>query len=59
MAACDGLEYRAPLRSSPTIERARQRIRSHVAPLKADRPLTKDIESIARAIRKGDFDEFD
>jgi histidine ammonia-lyase len=59
MAACDGLEYRAPLRSSPIIERARRRIRAHVAPLKADRPLTKDIESIARAIRKGDFDEFD
>jgi histidine ammonia-lyase len=58
MAACDGLEYRAPLRSSPVIEQARQRIRMHVAPLKADRPLTKDIESMARAIRKGDFDEF-
>ena len=27
MAACDGLEYRAPLRSSPRIEQARQRIR--------------------------------
>jgi len=58
MAACDGLEYRAPLRSSPRIEQARQRIRSYVAPLKADRPLTKDIEGIARAIRQGDFDEF-
>ncbi len=58
MAACDGLEYRAPLRSSPIIEKARERIRNQVAPLKADRPLTKDIESVARAIRKGDFDDF-
>jgi histidine ammonia-lyase len=58
MAACDGLEYRAPLRSSPRIEQARQRIRRYVAPLQVDRPLTKDIEGIARAIRQGDFDEF-
>lgn len=58
MAACDGLEYRAPLRSSPRIEEARKRIRLHVEPLQADRPLTKDIERVAQAIRQGDFDEF-
>jgi histidine ammonia-lyase len=58
LAAAEGLEYRAPLRSSPPIERARALIRSQVAKLTSDRPLSRDIETIAAAIQRGDFDEF-
>jgi histidine ammonia-lyase len=58
LAAAEGLDYRAPLRSSPPIERARTRIRSHVPRLVADRPLSRDIETIAAAIQRGEFDEF-
>jgi histidine ammonia-lyase len=58
LAAAEGLDYRAPLRSSRPIERARALIRSHVPRLTADRPLSRDIEAIAAAIQAGQFDEF-
>ncbi len=58
MAAAEGLDYRAPLRSSAPIEKARERIRRIVPRLTADRPLSGDIERLAAAIRNGDFDEF-
>ena len=58
LAAAEGLEYRKPLRSSPPIEKAHALIRSMVPRLTVDRPLSRDIESIAAAIQRGDFDEF-
>jgi len=58
LAAAEGLDYRAPLRSSTRIEGARERIRSLVPRVSEDRPLARDIERLARAIQGGDFDEF-
>ncbi|HTU46484.1 MAG TPA: histidine ammonia-lyase [Bryobacteraceae bacterium] len=58
LAAAEGLEYRAPLRSSEPIEHAHDLIRTAVPRLTEDRPLSYDIERIAAAIRRGDFDEF-
>ena len=58
LTAAEGLDYRAPLRSSEPIERARATIRSHAERLTSDRPLSFDIERIAAAIRQGTFDEF-
>ncbi len=58
LAAAEGLEYRAPLRSSPPVEKAHELIRSTVPRLTADRPLSRDIETIAMAIQGGGFDEF-
>jgi histidine ammonia-lyase len=58
MAACEALEYRRPLRSSKTIERARERIRAIVPRLTNDRPPAPDIEALTAAVRKGEFDEF-
>ncbi len=58
LAAAEGLDYRAPLRSSKRIERAREIIRSLVPRLTVDRPLSGDIECIAGAIERGDLDEF-
>jgi histidine ammonia-lyase len=58
LAAAEGLDYRAPLRSSERIERARALIRGLCSKLTADRPLAPDIEQAAAAIRQGRFDEF-
>ncbi len=58
LAAAEGLDYRAPLRSSAAIERARSLIRGLCDRLTADRPLACDIERIGEAIRNGRFDEF-
>ncbi len=58
IVAAEGLEYRSPLRSSETIERARKLIRSLVPRLTADRPPSRDIQAISHAIRQGAFDEF-
>lgn len=58
LAAAEGLEYRAPLRSSPPVEKAHQLIRTVASRLTADRPLSRDIEAMAAALQRGDFDEF-
>lgn len=58
LSAAEGLEYRAPLRSSEPIERAHELIRSFVPRLTEDRPLSYDIQRISAAIRSGAFDEF-
>jgi histidine ammonia-lyase len=58
LAAAEGLDYRAPLRSSKPIERARELIRSMAPRVIEDRPLSPDIERLAEGIRLGVFDEF-
>jgi histidine ammonia-lyase len=58
LTAAEGLDFRAPLRSSKSIERARELIRSLAPRVTEDRPLSPDIERIAEAIRRGEFDEF-
>jgi histidine ammonia-lyase len=58
LAAAEGLRYRAPLRSSMPIEEAVDLLRSLVPPLAGDRPLHRDIETVADAIRQGRFDTF-
>ncbi len=58
LAAAEGLDFRAPLRSSKPIERARELIRAMAPRVTQDRSLSPDIERIAEAIRAGEFDEF-
>ena len=58
LAAAEGLEYREPLHSSPPIQKAHEIIRRMVPRLVTDRPLSRDIETIAEAVQRGDFDEF-
>jgi histidine ammonia-lyase len=55
LAAAEGLDYRAPLRSSEPIERARAAIRVIAPNVKHDRSLAPDIERIAAAVRAGSF----
>jgi histidine ammonia-lyase len=56
LAAAEGLEHRAPLRPGRGVLLAHGRVRQHAARLTRDRPLSEDIERVARALRRGDFD---
>jgi histidine ammonia-lyase len=58
LAAAEGLDYRAPLRSSEPIERVRAILRRIVPHLTADRPLSYDIQKTAQEIENGALDEF-
>ena len=58
LAAAEGLDFRAPLRSSKPIERARELVRAMAPRVAQDRSLSPDIERIAEAIRAGQFDQF-
>jgi histidine ammonia-lyase len=57
LSAAEGLEYRAPLQPGRGVKQAYEIIRSHVPRLTRDRPLSNDIQTIAKAIREGEFDE--
>ena len=58
LAAAEGLDYRAPLRSSAPIEKARAILRGIVPRMTVDRPLSFDIQKTAEAIERGELDEF-
>jgi histidine ammonia-lyase len=55
LCAAQGLEHHRPLRSGAGVERAFAAIRRAVPTLKEDRPLTQDIEAIARLVHAGVF----
>lgn len=56
IAAAEALEYRRPLRSSPSVEQAHAIIRQHVARSDGDRPPAPDITRLADAIAAGALD---
>ncbi len=56
ITAAESLEYRAPLAPGRGVQRARDMVRSHVPRLQADRSMSNDIQKIAAAIRRGEFD---
>ena len=56
LAAAEGLEYRAPLRSGRGVHRAYENLRAHAPRLTQDRSLAPDIERIAALIRAGEFE---
>lgn len=53
MCAAQGLDYRLPLRPSPSVEAAHRAIRSRVPHLAEDRIPAPDIEAVAALIRSG------
>jgi histidine ammonia-lyase len=55
IAASQGLDYRAPLKAAARVERARIKVREYVARLAEDRVLSEDIETLAGAVRDGEF----
>jgi histidine ammonia-lyase len=56
LASAEGLEHRAPLKPGRGALRAYERLRSHAPRLTRDRPLADDIERVALALRRGEFD---
>ncbi|MDT7603984.1 MAG: histidine ammonia-lyase [Acidobacteriota bacterium] len=56
IAAAEGLEHRLPLKPGRGARRGYDAVRSHVPRLTHDRPFSADIEKIAQAIRRGEFD---
>ena len=55
LAGAQGLEYLKPLRPSKAVGRLHEAVRKVAAALTGDRPMTMDIERIARGIRAGMF----
>jgi histidine ammonia-lyase len=53
LVAAQALDIHRPLRSGAAVERAHKAIRRAVPSLKADRPLTPDIEAVDALIRAG------
>ena len=56
ITAAEGLEYRAPLQPGRGVRRAYEVVRESVPRLTRDRSLAPDIERVAEAIRRGDFE---
>ena len=57
LAAAQGCDFRAPLRSSPALERVRTLVRSEVPMLDEDRYMHPDLERAAALIRRGSVAE--
>lgn len=56
LAACQGLDFRAPLKSSPLLERAKATVRAAVPFYDQDRYFAPDIEKVQALIEQGAFD---
>jgi histidine ammonia-lyase len=53
LAAMQGLDLLAPLKTSPKLEAAKAELRMHIPMLKADRFLAKDLETAAQLVSHG------
>lgn len=56
ITAAEGLEYRNPLQPGRGVEQAHGIVRRHVTRLTNDRAMSGEIQTIATAIREGEFD---
>ncbi len=54
LAACQGIDFRKPLQTSPSLQQAHAALRARVPFAVADRLLAADIEEAARAVRLAD-----
>lgn len=57
MCAAQGIEFRAPLKTSKTLQKILKRFRAEVPALADDRYLSTDIQSAARFVGSGDLVE--
>jgi histidine ammonia-lyase len=55
LAACQGLDFRAPLKSSPLLEEAKAKVREVVTFYDQDRYFAPDIKKAQRLIQQGAF----
>lgn len=58
LAACQGLDFLAPLKSSDVLEQAKTKLRQQVPFYDKDRYFAPDIEKAARLIKQGVLKEF-
>lgn len=58
LAACQGVDFRAPLKTSPLLERAKARLRDKVPFYDQDRYFAPDIETARGIIQCGFFHDF-
>ena len=56
LAAAEALRYREPFETGPMLGPVIRQLRQIAPPLGEDRPLSRDIEAVAAAIRAGVFD---
>ena len=56
LCACQGLDLRAPLESSPALMRAYEIVRTRVKTLDRDRSPAPDLDAIAQLIRAGELE---
>jgi len=55
ITAAEALEFRKPLAPGRGVKAAYEVVRAHVAPLTADRSMSREIEGLAQAIRNDEF----
>jgi histidine ammonia-lyase len=53
--ACQGLEFHRPLRSTPALEGALERVRAYVPRLEEDRSMADELAALAAALRTGEL----
>jgi histidine ammonia-lyase len=54
VCACQGLEFHRPLRTTPDLEAAVERVRAYVPRVEEDRSLAGELDGLARALRLGE-----
>jgi histidine ammonia-lyase len=55
LAACQGVDFRAPLKTSPLLERARKGLRRHVPFYDRDRYFAPDIKKVKKLVKAGTY----
>ena len=55
LCAAQGIDFRAPLATSETLQRVVKRVRKDVATLDEDRYLAPDLERAARMVAEGEI----
>jgi histidine ammonia-lyase len=55
LAACQGVDLLAPLRTGPETQKAYELLRAISKKVDSDRSLSRDIEAVAARIAAGDF----
>jgi len=55
LAACQGIDFRTPLNTSPPVSQAKSMVRKHVPFYDKDRYFSPDIEKIAQLVLDGSF----
>jgi histidine ammonia-lyase len=55
LAACQGIDLLAPLRTGPLAQKAHERVRAVAKKVEQDRSFAKDIDSVSKLIADGSF----